>query len=222
MSTLIQVSELSLFTEDKEPIFQEISFHVADGEVAVLTGLDSTRHSALLNTLIGELKPDSGQILMAGRNVVRISKKKLLSMRKKELGFLPRDFILPQRRVGDGLRFKMKSLGSPYEMESKIEDTLSDLGLSGEGGSFPSELSALQRFKYALALSVVHRPQLLLCEAPDAAVSLDDGKAAFDLLKQVQKNCNLTILSTSDSISDEDSELKVIPLDGGGGWSQTQ
>ncbi|MFP4589192.1 MAG: ATP-binding cassette domain-containing protein [Candidatus Bipolaricaulota bacterium] len=214
MAILIQVSELSLFTDDKEPLLQNISFSVEEGDITVISGLPPSSQSALLNTLIGEITPDSGQILLVGRNVVRISRKKILAMRKEDIGFLPARFSFPERTVHDCLRFKMEALGQPYETPTKIDETLQQIGLKQKGDSLPGDLSLLERRKLAIGLSIVNRPALLVCEEPFRELNREAGESLLELLTNLRDDRDITTLLAVSDFTEHEA-VTTIQLNGG-------
>ncbi|MFW6070756.1 MAG: ATP-binding cassette domain-containing protein [Candidatus Bipolaricaulota bacterium] len=125
MSKVVQVAELSIYDEEDEVIFENLSFNLGQGEVAQLTGLTEGQYQVLFHVLTGEITPDSGQIVLADRNVVRLSGKKRRRMFRNEVSFLLRDFTLPEgKTVLESLKFKLKLTGPRREEEEKLREVL--------------------------------------------------------------------------------------------------
>lgn len=199
MGTSVQVSELSLFPKDEDPIFRDLTFSIPEKVVANIALQDREKIDSLLNILIGEEKPDRGQVLVAGRNVVRSSRKNLMEMRKKDIGFIPRNFKLPFRTVLETLDFKMKSLGTPFDTENKIEENLNLLGLSGKEDKQNTELTQLERVKLAVALAVVNRPQILISNQLFRQLDNPSRDQMLDIMENLCDRQNMTVLLATEN-----------------------
>lgn len=215
MATLVQVSELSLFHENSEPILRDLSFSVEEGKIAILNGLNRTAQAALLKILIGELRPDRGQILMVGRNIVRIDQKTALQMRRKEIGVIPRNFRPPNRTVRDALQFKMNCLGTPYETGTKIEEALEDTDLETQAETPAGELLILDQIRLSLALAIVNRPSLVICDDLFNSVSDEVQRGVISLLKNLVQRREITFLLISKQAVDDEEPFTTINLENG-------
>lgn len=209
MGTSVQVSELSLFPKDEDPIFRDLTFSVPEKVIANIALQDREKIDSLLNILIGEENPDRGQVLVAGRNVVRSSRKNLMEMRKKDIGFIPRNFKLPFRTVLETLDFKMKSLGTPFDTENKIEETLNFLGLSGKENRQNSELTQLERVKVAVALAVVNRPQLLISNQIFRQLDKPSRDQILEIMENLCEQQNMTVLIATENPLKEDNVTQI-------------
>ena len=209
MGTSIQVSEVSLFSKNEDPIFRNLNFSVPEQIISNIILSDRQKIDALLEILIGEKKPDRGQVLVAGRNVVRSSEKNLLEMRKKDIGFVPRNFKLPFKTVKETLNFKMRCIGTPYDTDNKIEEALKRVGLKEKGEYENTELTQLERVKLAFALALVNKPRLLISNQPFK--QLEDGERE-EILQILQNYCErgkMTVVIATETPLEEDSVRKI-------------
>ncbi len=206
MGTSIQVSELNLLSEDDEPIFRNLNFSVPENVVANIV-LNKNKRDALLAILIGEKKPNRGQVLVAGRNVVRSSPENIREMRKKDLGFIPGNYNLPFRTVLETLRFKMKSLGEPFDTENKIETVLELVGLTGKENHEREELNSLEKAKLAVAIAAVNRPGIIISNGLLEELKEDFRNEILMVLKKLRERNDLTaLLATGRPLEGNDIE----------------
>lgn len=212
MGNEIQVSELSYYTNDNEPVLQNVSFGLDEGEIGYITGLSQSQQSALINVLLGDEEPDNGQILMVDRNIVSISKQKTLAMRKSDVGFAPSSIQTSSRSVVETLRFKLKALGETYDLETKIEGALQDSQLAGKQDLHTCDLDRLEQAQLSLALALVNRPELLLVEHPSIDSSTEQEQHYLQLLQETNNNRGITILGITSTPGSHFEGIKQIDI----------
>lgn len=197
MPRIIQISELTFAARDRRLILENVHLSVERGEVVALIGPANSGKTLLLELLQGIVKPLSGQILVNDRNVTRLGRAKLLQLRQ-HLGVIPQNPVWPQQLcIEDALKFKLAWLGlSARQVERKVEETTSSLGLTSLRTKRFSELNALEQRTAYLATAVCHDPVLLLCDDPFAQLG-EEGEATFAVsLLKIHQQRNLTLLIT--------------------------
>ncbi len=213
MSKMVQVAELSICNSEDELIFENLSFNVEGGEIAQLKGLTEIQYDVLFRVLIGELDPDSGQIVVSGRNIVRLNEKKRKEMLKKEVSFVPYDFILPKEKtVREALEFKMGIIGDTIEADEMIEETLRYFQLGGVQGSLPGEMSPEEKARSVLALATVNSPRLLICRNPFSELGRGDEEEILKLLANVVDTSGLTAFLLSSTLKPDLERIQTIEV----------
>ncbi|MFP4201392.1 MAG: ATP-binding cassette domain-containing protein [Candidatus Acetothermia bacterium] len=211
MSKVVQVAELSIYDEEDEVIFENLSFNLGQGEVAQLTGLTEGQYQVLFHVLTGEITPDSGQIVLADRNVVRLSGKKRRRMFRNEVSFLLRDFTLPEgKTVLESLKFKLKLTGPRREEEEKLREVLQLTRLTGEEEKRAQELDSEKRIQVALALSVLNKPKLLICQDPFSSLNSNELDEILEIIAGINSEYGLTVLFLTDQLGRQGEGIKVI------------
>lgn len=211
MSKMVQVAELSICNSEDELIFENINFSVKRGQISQLTGLSDFQYEVLFGILIGEIKPDSGQIVISGRNVVRLNEKKRKEMLQEEVSFIPSNFQLPTgKTLRRSLEFKLGVLGKDFEVEEKIDETLRIFELGGFAGSTPTEMGEFEKTMGSLALATVNGPRLLVCHNPFTHLQESEMKEAVRLLSKSVDSSNITVfLLTNELKSEVDGVTRV-------------
>jgi len=211
MSKMVQVAELSICNSEDELILENISFNVDSGSISQLSGLSSFQYRVLFNILCGELEPDSGQIVLSGRNVVRLNDKKRKEMLKKEVSFLPENLVLPEFKTAkEALEFKLGVIGDNYELEQKISDTLHSLEFENGGDILPGEMDELELVKERVALALINEPNLMICHDPFIHLSPGEEGEMLNLLTGLAENKGLTVLILTENLKNDVGAVEVI------------
>jgi len=211
MSKIVQIAELSVYGEEDQVILENLSFNLERGEIAHLAGLSEQQYDALFHVLTGEISPDSGQVVLADRNVVRLSGKNRNKMLREEVSFLPRDFTLPEgKTVREALKFKLETLGGLPEIEERLDDIIQLTELTGVKESPKGERDSLTRIKTGLALSVVNDPDLLICHETFSSLNSKEEEDFVELLAKVNDQKGLSILLLTDEIKSGYERIRVI------------
>ncbi|MGY4707538.1 ATP-binding cassette domain-containing protein [Candidatus Bipolaricaulota sp. J31] len=193
----IQVSELCYVTPEGVAVFDELSFTLLREEIKFVVGPPLSGKTLLLKLIMRELFPTRGQILVAGRNILRLSPRKLYRLRER-IGFVPYPpVILLRRTVEENLRFKLRALGIEGERaEEGLERALSLTGLSPLKELPAYELGDGDRRVLSLAAAVCNDPVVILCDDPFRDLSSPDQERVVEALRSLQK-AGVAILATS-------------------------
>lgn len=211
MSKIVQIAELSIYGEEDEVLLENLTFYLGSGEIARLAGLSERQYDLLFHALSGEISPDSGQIVLADRNVVRLSKKNRKKMLRNEVSFLPKDFTLPERKtVIQSLKFKQEVTGPTREPEEKLEEVLRLMELVGQEEKVPEDSDSLTRVKTGLGLAIVNDPELLICHRPFSALNSNEVDSIIEVLSGVSAEKDLSILLLTDDLADRHEGVRVI------------
>src|SRR5262249_5034665 len=121
---------------------ENATFSVAPGEFVFLVGQSGSGKSTLMRLLIKEIEPSMGTILVAGRNIAEITRKKVPYYRRN-LGVVFQDYkLLPTRNVYDNVAYALQVTGhSRRQIREKVPDILRLTGLSTKLHNFPDQLS---------------------------------------------------------------------------------
>ncbi len=165
---MIQVSSLSK-TYGNFQALREISFHADRGEILGFLGPNGAGKTTTMRILTGYMPPTSGKAEIAGFDVVDDS----MEVRRR-VGYLPETVPLyPEMAVTEYLQF-MGSLRQLEELEPRIEQVLSEVGMTRRANSFISNLSKGLRQRVGLAQALLHEPELLILDEP--TIGLDPAQ----------------------------------------------
>ena len=199
MQIAIQVSELRFSTEDGVLVLEDVSFGVPRDGFVFVVGPPSSGKTLLVRLILRELTPSGGQILLVGRNVARLSPRKVAQLRRR-VGYVPQEpAVLTGRTVKDNLVFKLRALGfSGEEMEEELERALELTQLVGMETVPAGELPPLERARLALALALCPGPIVLLADDPFRDLSEAEQDRLMDTLLRVHRAGTALLVTTRD------------------------
>jgi sulfate transport system ATP-binding protein len=170
------------------PVVAGLSLEIAAGELFVLLGPSGSGKSTLLRIIAGLAEPDSGQVLLHGRDVTDVDPK------QRGIGFVFQHYALFRHlTVADNVEFPLRVRKvQRRERQAKREALLELVGLSGFGGRRPGQLSGGQQQRVALARALAAEPQVLLLDEPFGAL---DAKIRVELrhtIRRIQRELGVT------------------------------
>jgi len=199
MQVAIQVSELRFFTEDGVLVLDNVSFGVPRAGFVFVVGPPSSGKTLLLRLILRELIPSGGQILLAGRNVARLSPRKVAQLRRR-VGYVPEQpAILTDRAVKDNLTFKLRALGwQGEEMEEELARALELTQLVGMETVPAGELPPLERARLALALALCPGPIVIVADDPFRGLPEAEQDRLMDTFSYVHRAGTALLITTRD------------------------
>lgn len=175
-------------------VLDKVSINVNVGENLVVFGKSGSGKSVLLKCIVGLLKPDNGKILVDDKNVVDFSTKELNKFRKN-LSFLFQGAALyDSMSVRENLEFPLKRNFNftQSEIDNKVIETLTLVGLEDAVDKMPSELSGGMRKRIGLARSIITEPALMLYDEPTTGLDPITSKEISVLILTLQKKLKMT------------------------------
>ena len=195
---------------------RNVNFTVEAGEYVAIMGESGSGKTTLLNILAALDRPTSGEILLNGKSLSKISQNKLAAFRRDNLGFVFQDFnLLDTFSLQDNIYLPLVLAGVPYEeMERRLKPIAETLDISHILKKFPYEVSGGQKQRAAVARALITEPQIILADEPTGAL---DSKASDTLLRlfgQVNR-AGQTILMVTHSVKAASHAKRVLFLQDG-------
>lgn len=193
----IQVAELRFATEEGVLVLDNLSFGVRRDGFVWVVGPPGSGKTLVLRIILREVRPHGGQILVLGRNVLRLSPKKFRALRKK-VGYMPEELnVLPGRTVLGNLQFKLRALGISGEAAAEAVGRALDLAqLSSRENERPENLSLLELKRLSLALALCPEASVVLADDPLRGLLPPDQEALLSTLEETNQ-AGVTILATA-------------------------
>jgi len=167
---------------DEQVVLDKVSFIVPKGRMTIVLGASGSGKSVALKLILGLLRPDTGQILVNGHRIDRMSEQELLRVRG-DIGMLFQETALfDSLTVAENVGYRLsEELRLPEEeVGTRVQDVLGFVGLAEYGERGTTELSGGQRRRVAIARAMAAQPSLLLLDDPTTgldpitAVTVDD------------------------------------------------
>lgn len=169
------------------PALQGIDLIVQAGELLALTGPSGSGKSTILN-LCGLIDtPDSGDILLGGRNVNGLTEVQRTLLRRDALGFVFQSFnLVPVMTVAENVDYPLFIAGVPGpERRERVAVQLKAVGLLEHAQHRPDALSGGQRQRVAIARALVKRPRLVIADEPTASLDSHTADQVLDLMREL-------------------------------------
>lgn len=185
--SILEVSNLkkiytTRFGGNQVQALSNLNFSVEEGEYVAIMGESGSGKTTLLNILAALDKPTSGEVLLNGKNIVKIREKEISAFRRDNLGFVFQDFnLLDNFSIKDNIFLPLVLENvAPKDMEARLKPIAKKLGITELLEKYPYEVSGGQKQRAAVARALITKPQLILADEPTGAL---DSKATNSLLR---------------------------------------
>ena len=182
----------------------DVSFSIAKGRTYALVGESGSGKSTIARMIVGLERPDSGTIRIDGQTAFDpVSGPTQDNLRQKlQMVFQsPYSSLNPRWRVGDILMEPIRAFGLISEetaQQRRVQELLDQVGLSApDADRFPHEFSGGQRQRISIARALASNPQFIVCDEPTSALDVSVQAQVLNLLKQLQRDLQLTYLFIS-------------------------
>ena len=198
---LINYKGINIYQDDKL-VLGNVDFHIEQSEFVYLIGKVGSGKSSLLKTIYCELDIDSDDeeavADVLGRDLKKIKRKEIAGLRR-DFGIIFQDFqLLHDLTVYRNLHFVLKATGwkNKKEIDERIDEVLTDVGLLDKKNKMPHELSGGEQQRIAIARALLNKPKVIIADEPTG--NLDTGTALdiVALLKEITKKGTAVIMST--------------------------
>jgi len=183
-------------------VLRGIDLVINEGKVVVIIGESGCGKSVLLKLIIGLLKPDSGSVLLDGRDITRIKYRELVEIRKKFgmvfQGSALFDSLTVGENVGLGLRRHTKL--PEEEIKKKISWCLDHVGLEGVEERLPAQLSGGMKKRVAFARAIAMDPQFLLYDEPTTGLDPITARKINQLIDYLNRKLSVTSIIVTHEI----------------------
>lgn len=171
-------------------VLNGIDIEIKEKEFICLLGRSGSGKSTLVNIISGLLKPDSGKVILKGKNIINLSDIERTFIRRKEIGYVFQDYkLIPVINVEQNIKLPCIEKDEKY-----FNFIIKNLGLDDKLENYPDELSGGQQQRVAIARALINKPKLLLADEPTGNLDSTTEKEVMELLKKLNKEVGVTIL----------------------------
>jgi cell division transport system ATP-binding protein len=195
---------------------RDVSFDIGKGEFVFVVGPSGSGKSTALRLLLREENSTSGRIIVAGRDISRLSSWKIPQLRRN-VGCVFQDYkLLPNKTVYENVAFAQEVIGRPRNViDAQVPQILDLVGLSRKTTRFPTELSGGEQQRVSIARAFVNRPLILLADEPTGNVDPATTVGIMRLLDRINRTGTTIVMATHDQRIVDAMRRRVIELDHG-------
>jgi phospholipid/cholesterol/gamma-HCH transport system ATP-binding protein len=163
----IELRNVSLSFESKR-VLTSVSFVVGAGETLILLGVTGSGKSVLLKLMLGLLKPDGGQVLIEGQDLVPLSEASLQPLRRRMGIVFQEGALFDSLSVFENVAYRLREehLGDEAAIEQHVREVLRFVEMEAAIDKMPAELSGGMRRRVAMARAIVSNPSIMLYDSP--------------------------------------------------------
>ncbi|MEV5799206.1 ABC transporter ATP-binding protein [Streptomyces collinus] len=186
------------YTRGKDTVhaLDGVDLTIGDGDRLVIQGPTGGGKSTLLQMLGGLDRPTSGEVVLDGTDLAKLSEARLTRVRSESIGFVFQSFnLIPTLTAQENVETALVPLGVKVrERRERAAEALRSVGLGERLAHLPSEMSGGQQQRVAVARALVKQPKVLLADEPTG--NLDEGMRdeIMDVLERLWKEHGLTFL----------------------------
>ena len=168
-----------------------ISFSIEQGELVVIVGPSGAGKTTVLNILGGMDTATSGKLYVDGKDITAYNSKQLTGYRRDDIGFVFQFYnLVPNLTALENVELASQICPDHFDPA----DTLHKVGLGDRLSNFPAQLSGGEQQRVSIARAIAKKPKLLLCDEPTGALDYETGKDVLQLLQDICRDENMTVL----------------------------
>ncbi|TNM37430.1 cell division ATP-binding protein FtsE [Nocardioides albidus] len=198
------------------PALDQVTLDIDKGEFVYLVGTSGSGKSTALRLVLRELRPTTGRVHVAGKEINRMAGWKVPRLRR-EIGTVFQDFrLLPNKTVTENVAFAQQVIGkSRRDIAKVVPETLELVGLKDKGDRMPDELSGGEQQRVAIARAFVNRPMILIADEPTGNLDPQTSVGIMNLLGDINATGTTVVMATHDHGIVDQFTKRVIELDHG-------
>ena len=205
MEPIIEIKNLSKTFgagDNQVAALQNVSLAVKPGEIFGIIGLSGAGKSTLVRCINLLERPDEGQMLFHGKNLM-VMKDKQLRQQRRTISMIFQSFnLLDQRTALDNILFPLELVGTPRkEAKQRAMELLETVGLPDKANAYPVQLSGGQKQRIAIARALASNPEVLLCDEATSALDPQTTDSILKLLQKINQERGITVIIITHQMS---------------------
>ena len=213
---MIQLTNVSKIYPNGARVLVDISLKIDKGEFVFLVGPSGAGKSTLIRLLYREELPTRGQVILNGKNLLRMREREVPHLRRS-IGVIFQDFrLLPNKTVFENVAFALEVIGlGRREVQNRTRSALELVGLGKKEKVFPNELSGGEQQRVAVARAIVNNPALLVADEPTGNLDPETAWDIMELLYNINRRGTTIVMATHARDIVDQMKKRVIAIEDG-------
>ena len=188
--------------ENQVEALRDVNISVNPGEIFGIIGLSGAGKSTLVRCINLLERPNEGQVMFHGQNMMTMSDKQLRLQRRKITMIFQSFNLLEQRTSLDNICFPLELAGvSKKEARKRAMELLETVGLPDKANAYPVQLSGGQKQRIAIARALASDPEVLLCDEATSALDPTTTDSILKLLQKINRERGITVIIITHQMS---------------------
>jgi putative ABC transport system ATP-binding protein len=193
----------------------DVSFNVEEGEFVAIIGASGSGKSTLLHMIGGVDNATSGEIIVDGENIAKLSADKLAIYRREKVGIIYQFYnLIPVLTVSENITLPV-NLANKKPDQEYLNELIETLGLKERINHLPNQLSGGQQQRVAIGRALFNRPKLILADEPTGNLDKKSGDEIVNLLKTANEKYHQTIILVTHDLNIAEKAGRVITVEDG-------
>jgi putative ABC transport system ATP-binding protein len=196
---VIEVKNITKVYGKKESAFEAlkgVSFNIPDGASVAILGKSGSGKSTLMHAMSGLDRPQTGEVVVDGQNILTLKDKQVDRFRAEKIGFIFQSFFVQgNETVSDNVSLPLEIANVPFSARRKrVESALESVDLLDKKNNRAKDLSGGQKQRLAIARAIVNNPSIIFADEPTGNLDSVTGERVEDLLFSYNKNNGATLI----------------------------
>ncbi len=184
-----------------QTVLNGINLDLSAGELTIIAGPSGSGKTTLLSILACTLRPTSGFAEVFGQNIAQLTNAQMARLRRHDVGFIFQQYnLIPALTAAENAAIPLIIAGAPYDKAVEAgRRVLGKFDLTEHSHKYPRQMSGGQQQRVAVARALIHKPRLVICDEPTAALDAKSGETVMQILSDIAASKNrLVIVVTHD------------------------
>ena len=183
---------------NKLDVINNLNLKVQSAEIITIVGQSGCGKTTLLNLIGGLDRPDSGELMVLGQNILEINNNDAADFRNKNLGLIFQfHHLLPEFTAYENVLMPAMINENVKDKENLADELFDYVNLTNRKSHYPSELSGGERLRVAVLRALINQPALVLADEPTGNLDGDNSKKLMRLFKKINSDFNQTFIITT-------------------------
>ncbi|WP_284185695.1 cell division ATP-binding protein FtsE [Latilactobacillus sakei] len=213
---MIRMTNVSKEYPNGVTAIKNLSVTIDAGEFSYIVGPSGAGKSTFIKMLYHQLKATSGEIEVAGFDLVNMKDREVPYLRRK-VGVVFQDFkLLPRLTVFENVAYAMEVIeAEPEVIQKRVLEVLELVGLKAKNDRFPNELSGGEQQRVAVARAIVNYPEVLIADEPTGNLDPETSEGIMDILEAINNKETIVLMATHNRQMVNERTHRVLAIEDG-------
>ncbi len=192
---IISANHLELTYDNQRSIIDDGNFVINEKDFVFISGASGSGKSTLLKSLYANILPKSGELIVDGHNINKLSSKELRVLRK-DIGIVFQDYkLIKEYTIEENIMLPLRINGySDSICKDQANKLLAHVKLTHAKGSYPDQLSGGEQQRVSVARALAHNPSIILADEPTGNLDQFSANVVWNLLKGANEQLGITVI----------------------------